>query len=184
MQCTFRYAIGLANHPAYIHTLHMPGCTRWLISLGADASGSGFSGFRLFPGWFLLGLWLWLYWFLCCFLKIFLRTLCFFSSFVTYVHSWMMCSWVSSASQQYLHLRVSWPFLWFILTVIILVLALSIAWLCFLVSISMYSGVRSFGLVTWFLQWLIFVFSSASFFISFPIHLVLHALGFTGVYFF
>ena len=78
-----------------------------------------------------------------------------------------MWSWVSSASQQYLHLRVSWPFLWFILTVIILVLALSIAWLCFLVSLSMYSGLRSLGLALYFLQWLIFVFSSDSVSISF-----------------
>ena len=78
-----------------------------------------------------------------------------------------MCSWVSSASQQYLHLRVSWPFLWFILTVIILVLALSIAWLCFLVSLSMYSGLRSLGLVLCFLQWLIFVFFFWFFSISF-----------------
>ena len=69
------------------------------------------------------------------------------SSFMNFVHSWMMCSWVSSDSLQYLHLRVSWPFLWFILTVIILVLALSIAWLCFLVSLSMYSGLHFLGVV-------------------------------------
>ena len=100
--------------------------------------------------------WLWFYWFLFIFCLIFIRALAMallvsmffslnisayligFSSLLIFVHSWMMCSWVSSASQQYLHLRVSWPFSWFILTVIMLVLALSIAWLCFLVNLHVY----------------------------------------------
>ena len=41
---------GGTYYEAYIHILHMPGYTRWLISVGADASGSGLIGFRLFSG--------------------------------------------------------------------------------------------------------------------------------------
>ena len=93
-----------------------------------------------------------------------------FSSLLIFVHSWMMCSWVSSASQQDLHLRVSWPFLWFILTVIMLVLALSIAWFCFLINLSMYSGLRSLGMALCFLQWLIFFFCFFFYFL-FPLYL-------------
>ena len=129
--------------------------------------------------------WLWFYWFSFIFWLISIRALAMallvsmlfslnisaylmgFSSLLIFWHSWTMCSWVSSASPQYLHLRVSWPFLWFILTDIMLVLALSIAWLCFLVSLSMYSGLRSLGMVLCFLQCLTFVFSSASCSISF-----------------
>ena len=126
--------------------------------------------------------WLWFYWFSFIFWLISIRALAMallvsmllslsisaylmgFSSLLIFVHSWMMCSWVSSASPQYLHLRVSWPFLWFILTVIMLVLALSIAWLCFLVSLSMYSGLRSLRMALCFLQWLTFVFLFCFFF--------------------
>ena len=94
----------------YIHTLHMPGCTRWLISLGADASGSGFIGF-----WFIF----WLISIRALAMALLVSMLFSlnisaylmgFSSLLIFVHSWMMCSWVSSASQQYLHLRVLWPF--------------------------------------------------------------------------
>ena len=159
---------GGTYYEAYIHTYI---AYAWLYQV-AHLSGS-------------LCFWLWSYWFSFIFWLISIRALAMallvsmlfslnisaylmsFSSLLTFLHSWMMCSWVSSASQQYLHLRVSWPFLWFILTVIMLVLALSIAWLCFLVSLSMYSGLRSLGLAFCFLQWLIFVFSAASFPISF-----------------
>ena len=111
--------------------LHLPGSARWLITLRANASGSVF------------------YWVLFIMLLIWIRALAmtrFFSMLFSLNISaylmlsaflfslWLsciMCSWVSSVSLQNLHLWFAWSFLWFILTSIMLALALSIAWLSF-----------------------------------------------------
>ena len=169
----------------------------WLITLGADASGSGFIGFNLFSSWFQLVLWLWL-----CFYVVFLKYVCipyvfpdlrallddvslgfFCSSIYTGARSrrwplWPLCPVAVYAIEGFMAI------MWFILTVIMLVVDFSIAWLCFLASLSVYPGLRFLGLVTCFFQWLDLVFTSACFFIPFshPSYALCFSI-FPGVFF-
>ena len=98
----------------------------------------------------------------------------------------MTCSCVSSASLQNLLLWFSWSFLRFILTFIMLTLALSIAWLSLLVSSFIYSGLLVLMLVVKLLRcFILFCFLLFPFLFPLPTSLwVLCLMVFFSVSFF